>query len=339
MATDIVPPLAPLAAPALFGGWFLVFLFVRLFTEYSIGPDAVASRSFDWSRFAVESRNVPMDRIQGVEVERHGLLRRILGYGSVILKTSALEGELVLRDVTAPDRLAAEIGRLREAGTRREEGRGRETLRRSLEGSTLAAGAPRLVRSARPAAPAGPSGDIRFRKSLAVLTARLFLPVLLMLLPLIAADSLAALFPGTEGPSPGLIRLAALLPLFWAWYVFEDWRNDSFRVSGGYAVDLYRKPLGLKESRSQVDLASVQNIRTEQKGPFPVLFRFGDVVLVTAGGASDTVFRNVSRPWMVQQTLFQAREEGLRRLEESRMEERREDFLRFAEALDQIRTG
>ena len=110
-------------------------------------------------------------------------------------------------------------------------------------------------------------------------------------------------------------------------------------MSGGYAVDLYRKPLGLKESRSQVDLASVQNIRTEQKGPFPVLFRFGDVVLVTAGGASDTVFRNVSRPWMVQQTLFQAREEGLRRLEESRMEERREDFLRFAEALDQIRTG
>ena len=339
ISLDFLPPSAPLAAPALFGGWFLVFLFVRLFTEYSIDPDAVASRTFDWSRFAVESRNVPLDRIQGVEIERHGILRRILGYGSVILKTSALEGELVIRDITAPDLLAAEISRLREAGSRREESRVRETLRKSLEGSGLAAGVPRLLRTAGHIPDAGSSGEIRFRKSLAVLASRMILPVLLMVLPLVFADDIAGLLTGTLDLSAGIIRMAALLPFFWAWYRFEDWRNDSFQVSGGYAVDLYRKPLGLKENRSQVDLVSVQNIRTEQKGPFPVLFRYGDVVLVTAGGASDTVFRNVSRPWRVQQALFRAREEGLRRLEEGRMEERREDFLRFAEALDQIRNN
>lgn len=333
-----LPPAAPLAAPALFLGWFLVFLFVRMLTEYGIDSDAITSRSFDWSRFAVESRHIPIDRIQGVEVERNGLYRRILKYGTIIVKTSALEGELMIRDVKTPEILAKEISALGRAGGLRVEGRDRESIRRSLEESGFADRAPVMIRpSVSGNSKESGIGELRFRKSMVVLTARLILPLLVTAVPLLAAEAVAGILASTAEIPVNFIRLAALLPLFWAWYIFEDWRNDSFRVSGGYAVDLYRKPLGLKETRRQVDLASVQNIRTEQKGLLSVLFRFGDVILVTAGGASDTVFKNVSRPWIVQDSLFRAREEGLRIGEERQREERKDDLLRFAEAMDQIR--
>ncbi len=329
-----LPRLVVLVPPALFLGWFMVFLFVRLLTEYGIETDAVTSRSFDWSRFMVESRHVPLDSIQGVEVERNGLIRRLFGYGSVIVKTSALEGELLIRDVNTPKLLAREISGMREAGSRRVESRDRESLRRTLEDSGFGENSPKIIRQAiRGNDRKLPDTDRRFRKSLVVMFARIILPLLVTLVPLLGAGAAEAL----TGVSANLIRLTAFLPLFWGWYIFEDWRNDSFRVSGGYAVDLYRKPLGLKESRRQVDLASVQNIRTEQKGLLSVLFRFGDVIIVTAGGASDTVFKNVSRPWLVQDSLFRAREEGLKRKSEKQMDERKDDLLRFAEAMDQIR--
>ena len=335
LKSDSLPPLLPLAAPALFLGWLAVFLIRRLLIEYGIDEDALTSRSFAWSRFAVESRHVPIDRIQGVEIERNGLIRRMLDIGTVFVKTSALDGELVFKDVKGPEALGVEIRSLRDAGSRRVEGRDRESMRRSLERTGIAPGAPKMIR---PSMQTGGKsrvvpGELRFRKSPAVLSARLILPLLITAVPILGADIITGLLSLPRLP----VMASALLPLFWAWYRFEDWRNDSFRVSGGYAVDVYRKPLGLKESRRQVDLSSVQNIRTEQKGLFSFLFRFGDVILVTAGGASDTVFENVSRPWKVQEALFRSREEGLRIREERQMEERKDDLVRFAEALEQIR--
>ncbi len=323
----------PLLPAALFCGWFLVFLVQRILTEYIIEPDAVRLRSFTWSRFAVESRRVPSDRIQGVAVERNGIIRRLLNYGTVRVKTAALDGELVLKDVDAPEKLASEIRSLSQAASRRSAGRDQEAIRRSLERSGAVSGGPRLLRPAEPLHSADSRGKknvLRFRKSGAILFGRLLLPLLCTLLPLAAACWLRGWFQNW-------MLLILLVPLFWIWYRFEDWRNDSFRVEGAYAVDVYRKPLGLKESRRQVDLLSVQNIRTEQKGVLSFLFRFGDVILVTAGGASDAVFASVARPWQVQEALFRAREEALSRREESRRQERQDELVRFAAALGQLK--
>ena len=333
--SEILPKLLPLAAPAVFAGWLLVFLLKRITTEYAIDADSITSRTFDWRRFAVESRHVPMDRVQGVETERNGLIRRLLGTGTVIVKTSALDGELVLRDVYAPESLRKGILDHQKTGSERTKGRDREAMRRTLEAGGLGESVPRKIRGSGLKRDSGGPGaeEIRFRKSLAVLFGRLILPVLIALIPILGVDIFAGLLPLPNK----LIISFALLPVLWALYRFEDWRNDRFLVSGGYVVDLYRKPLGLKESRRQVELASVQNIRTEQKGLMPFLFRFGDVILVTTGGAADTVFKNVSRPWKVQETLFRYREEDIRRREVSRREQRKDDLTRFAEALDQIR--
>jgi len=333
--SEILPGNLYLVSPAVYAGWLLVFLLKRLTREYGVETDAVTSRTFDWGHFTVESRHVPIDRIQGIETEKNGLFRHILRMGNLIVKTSALDGVLILQGVNNPEVLRIKILDIQKRESRRIKGREREDLRRSLEGSGLGAVVPLRVEGPGPGTAKGKSrrDGLRYRKSPAVLLGRLILPILITFIPILGIKMLSEILSLS-----GIYILAlSIPPLLWALYRFEDWRNDSFQVSGGYAVDLYRKPLGLKESRRQVELSSVQNIRTEQKGLIPFLFRYGDVILVTAGGAADTVFKSVSKPWRVQESLFSHREADLRRRELSSREQRKDDFVRFAEALDQIR--
>ncbi len=73
--SEKLPELLPLASPAIYTGWLLIFLLKRSMAEYSINADSITSKSFDWTRFTVESRHVPVDRIQGVETEISGSSR------------------------------------------------------------------------------------------------------------------------------------------------------------------------------------------------------------------------------------------------------------------------
>jgi uncharacterized membrane protein YdbT with pleckstrin-like domain len=170
-----------------------------------------------------------------------------------------------------------------------------------------------------------------FRKSGAVLLARVFLPAVLSGSFVVASFVIPVL--GEAFRTALLVGAAA--PFLWLLWRFEDWRNDRFTVSGGYILDLDRKPLGKSETRNQVELTAIQNIRTEQRGIFSFLFRYGDVLIVTAGGAADAVFESVARPWKVQEQLFRHREEALVRKDERSRARRREEILAFAEAARQ----
>jgi len=332
---EILPPMLYLGIPAVYSGWLLVFLFRRLTREYRVDSDSITSKTFDWGAFTIESRHVPLDKVQGAEIEKNGLFRLILGIGTLIVKTSAMDGELIIKDIHKPEVLRDEIMSFQKKGQMRMKGREREALRKTLGESGLGSAVPVKIQGSEKAEEKGKfsEGVIRFRKSPVVLLGRLLLPVLIALIPVLGG----ILFSGILPVSRNIVFTLASVPLLWALYRFEDWRNDSFQVSGGYVIDLYRKPLGLKESRRQVELVSVQNIRTEQKGLMPFLFRYGDVILVTAGGAADTVFLSVSRPWKVQETLFHYREKELRNRDLARREQQKDDFIRFTEALDQIR--
>lgn len=322
-----------LISPAFFLLWIIVFLVMQFFNSYHFSADAISSRSLDWSRFSIESRYVPMDQVQGVVSKRNGLSRRLFGYGTVIVKTSAAEGDVIFKDVNSPGNIVSSIDRYKRLQKACSDGRERESMRRILEKNQIGNRIPRMIQSSQSSKPqAAGSNEFRFRKSLFVLFGRLFLPLLTMLIPILGADILISMLPISRITAMGM----ALIPGLWALYRYEDWRNDIFTISGNYVIDIYRKPLGLKETRKQVDINSIQNIRTEQKGPAALLFRYGDVILVTVGGASDAIFSNVSRPWKVQETLFRHRENLRRQREEADRNNRKEELIRFAEALEQI---
>jgi hypothetical protein len=169
------------------------------------------------------------------------------------------------------------------------------------------------------------------RRRVAVLLAKIIFPGLLTGLFVTASVFL----PDSRVVLRVPLLAGSVVPLLWLLWRFEDWRNDRFMVSGGYLLDLDRKPLGKSETRNQVELTAIQNIRTEQRGIFSFLFRYGNVIIVTAGGASDAVFESVARPWKVQEILFRLREDALAQQEEISRSRRREEILTFAEAARQ----
>lgn len=329
--TDSFSPLLPMAAVAIYAGWLVYFFISRLLTVYSIDADSVTLRSFDWNSFSVESQRVSMEGVLGVETEQRGILNRIIDIGTVTVRAST--ANLVFKDINQPRKVAQKILHYKSVVSARSQGWDKERMRRKLEKKGFSESVPILVHAppAEKGKKFGANGDIRFRKSLAVLAGKLALPIVLVALLFVTMHF--HLLP----LKPPIVLTAALMILSWCLYRWGAWRNDQFILSGGNVIDLYKKPLGLMETRRQIELASVRNIRTEQKGLLAFLFRFGNVVLTTNGEGADSVLAHVSRPWKVQEALYRRREEHIRHVESARREQNNEEITRFAEALDQIR--
>ena len=331
--THAFTPLLPMAAVAVYAGWLVYFLVSRLLTVYCIDADSVTTRGFDWNSFSVESQRVSMEGIQGVETEQKGLLKRIIGIGTVTVRASTANTNLVLRDVNHPQGIAQKILNYKKVVSARTQGWDKERMRRALERKGLGESVPVLVHapSSERDKKYGANGDIRFRRSPAILAGKLAFPMLLAALLFMSLRfSLLRL-------RPTMVVSVTLILLFWCLYLWEAWRNDQFILSEGNVIDLYKKPLGFMETRRQIELVSVRNIRTEQKGLLAFLFQFGDVILTTSGEGIDSVLAHVSRPWKVQEALSRRREEHIRHVESARREQNNEEITRFAEALDQIR--
>ena len=315
----------------LFGLWLFAFM-VKYFSSYHVlEPDAINFRSFSWSHLAVESRYIPVDTVLGVDIHQESVINRILGTGTVVVRTSAIEGNIVLDKINHPQKISRKILEMRSAASERKQSRNQENMRRILEKDNP--DRPRILRAS--GTVSGESsenklemGQTIFRKSIFLLLKKTALPVMLIVIPLLFYNYLAQTLQ--------FFYFVPIPAFFWLLYRFEDWRNDKYLVSGGYAVALHRVPLGLKETRRQVELIAVQNIRMEQKNLLAVLLGFGDIVLVTTGGGADMVFQMVSRPWRVQQLLFQRRE-GIKSLEENRQREREnEEMIKMAQVLKDI---
>ncbi|MFK7805594.1 MAG: hypothetical protein AB8G95_28450 [Anaerolineae bacterium] len=107
----------------------------------------------------------------------------------------------------------------------------------------------------------------------------------------------------------GIMIILSLGTLFWFWWEFEDWHNDTFQITNQYIYDIDRLPLGLSESRKQAELNRIENVRTEKDGFLPTLFNYGAVHVETAGAENNIVFENVKDPDAVQATIFKKRSE------------------------------
>ena len=327
-----ISPLIVLCSPAVFFPWLCVFGVRNLGASYEIEADSIISRRFDWKSLAIETRNVPTDQIQGVSIEQKGTMKHLLEIGTIRVKTAALEGELILKDIDAPNVLAREIQKLREFSTARLGGREREKMRRNLESSGLGERAPRMLRSIqdkrRPIKPA----TLKVRKSLIILLSQILLPMALGIIVLF--------LPISRGFHFGGLHFAIVIPLLiWMVYRFEAWRNVFFLASKGYVTSLHRKPFGHNVLRHQIEITSLQNIRTEQKGIFSLIFGYGSVILVTAGGTADIILENVPKPQRVQEMLFRYRDDERRRRERAQNTAQVKNLTQFAHALRQIQVN
>ena len=324
---ETITPLIVLCAPAIFLLWLCVFGIKNLSTLYKIETDSIISRCFDWKSLAIETRHIPTDQIQGVSIDQRSTMNRLLGIGTIRVKTAALEGELVLEGINSPNALAREIQKLREFITARTGGREREEMRRNLENSGLGECRPRILRSIQDSKRLIKPTSLKVRKSPVVLVSRVLLPV--------ALSVIVSFLSISKG-----LHFAAIIPLLiWIAYCFEIWRIDFFLVSQEYVTSFYHRPFGRKVLRHQIRITSLQNIRTEQKGIPSLIFDYGSVILVTTGGAADITLKNVSSPQKIQEVLFKYREDEQQRYERVQNTTQMKNLTQLAHALRQIQVN
>jgi len=151
-------------------------------------------------------------------------------------------------------------------------------------------------------------------------------------------------FFATGGLSFDLARLAfiaiwvivlAILSGF-TWWHYEDWRNDIYELTDESVLDIERSPFRLKERSVATTLDRIQNVSYSKPGLINNLFDYGDLIIETAGGEGQLVFRKVPNPQWATQEIFRRREAQRERRQQQQVRQRVDDFLDWVLVYHQI---
>lgn len=313
---------------------FLIIKFIGWRSSlYSISEKAISFRKIDYRNIRLTHQRVPIEQIQSLEVQRNNLISRIFNVGNLIVKNSADEGSIKFRFVDNPIKLEKMILHFKEDKASFEKKKNLSEMRREiLQRYGKAIEMEIIDKSALDSIDLYEKHLVKiFRKSRVVL----FLKTWWQAAGITLFALLPRLIPMFKDYSFVMIVPIAALGFLLLWR-FLDWKNDLYKVDGGYLYDIDRKPFGQSESRKQIELSNAQNIVAEQDGFLPILFNWGNVHVITPGGASDVVFEQVNGPWRVQNDLFQLREEWMQLQDQNELNKIREQAMMIAEATLEI---
>lgn len=151
-------------------------------------------------------------------------------------------------------------------------------------------------------------------------------------------------FFATGGFSFDLTRLAFLA--LWVialtgfgsatWWHYEDWRNDIYELTDENVLDIERAPFRLKERSIATTLDRIQNVAYSKPTFWNNFFNYGDVIIETAGGEGQLVFKNVPNPEWATQEIFRRREAQRERRQKEQTQRRVDDFLDWVLVYHQI---
>jgi len=308
----------------------------------------------------------PIERVQDVQVRQKNILANVLNFGDVIVQTAAATEKIVFSNIPRPDEVKDAIlaPKQRERDVSRERELIRRDLDELLglekppaeEPSTgETTGRPSETGQAQPAEDAAGAFDlvgvfdtgrrwfrglfsfqtwiespdgttITWRKNGWLLISVSLAPFLIALALLVV--SLLIFSRGLGSLSVGVFLFILMMIDFgWWFYVYWDWQNDIYQISGNRLIDLKRRPLFLEEIRRETTLDNVQNISLSIPGPIAQVLDYGTVIIETAGERGAFRFENVHNPRGVQQEIFHRREKLNQERRERTEQEQRARFL------------
>lgn len=132
-----------------------------------------------------------------------------------------------------------------------------------------------------------------------------FLPTSLFLIVL--ASWLASALLGERG-EVGVIEtilawtVAVLAPLCvaWAFWNWEDWRNDLYKLDRERVYHVESLPFGMREQSKETLITRVTDVTYTVPGLLANILNYGDVALKTPGEETQFVFRGIPQPREVQ---------------------------------------
>ena len=137
-----------------------------------------------------------------------------------------------------------------------------------------------------------------------------FLRIAWLPLALILAMWVAAYQVENQALALALLGLSLLLPGLALLYLYLEWRNDSVIVTDQRIIRINRTILALARQVTQVGLESVHEINFEfpSSDPFARLFRYGTVLVKTAGAQGNLELDFMPNPEQFQKLIIEDRQ-------------------------------
>jgi uncharacterized membrane protein YdbT with pleckstrin-like domain len=123
----------------------------------------------------------------------------------------------------------------------------------------------------------------------------------------------------------------------WVLWFIEDWRNDYFELTPSRIILVFQKPLLLERSRREAQLDNVQNISSEIPSALARMFKYGHVMLETAGTEGTFALKWVRYPERVSAEISRRQREYFERQQEQEAQQRQEEMLRWFDVYDTLR--
>jgi len=304
----------------------------------------------------------PLSAVQDVQFARGTFVAALLDFGDLTVETFA--GSVAMHDVPQPEEVKNLIFRELE----RARARARATVRKRIRDELERRVGQKEIPVETPAIPA--------RESLRRLPLRSILPDLLRYFfppsREVVGDSVIyrkhwlVLLRESKYPLAGILFTIVAAIIWWnrglligllpdeAWIVwpvllvvfaaralwlFEDWRNDLYILTGSRIIDVQRVPFLLQESRKEAGLDRIQTIEVVVPSPWARLLRYGDVIVRVAGVSGEFRFVNVRYPSRVQAEVSKRADQFKRRQAEDDARQRRTELSDWFAVYDQLKTG
>lgn len=282
--------------------------------------------------FKTQINEIPLDAIHEVNVALPPLsdiAGRMLGYGSIIIKTSGDTNNIRLDEIPNPKSVQQAIFTHRKTYEQAQHEANRNAMRgelsKAIGGTTTGTGGSSGGVVTTPTTQPGlftleytnDKGETVFRKHWLLLLAHIFPPLILFV------AGIVVFIIGVVGP---LIPAAVIgLSLFWLYIADWDWRNDLYIVGDQTVTLIHRRPFFLQDEKDQILLAQVDNVVSDTQGIMNTIFQIGQVKLLLTGTDEKNAkrFTNVYNPQHIQQEISrrQDRAAALKRQEDAQRQQ------------------
>lgn len=303
----------------------------------------------------------PLDTIQDVHLMRVGISPLVFNYGDLILQTAGETVKIDLTGIPEPDKMREkifqQIERNRAQMVLKTRARISETLKKriSLEppveapatgqaSAAVARPARRLVILTGLRDYLFPPSWTRSANGESIIWRRFWLAGFIHYFPLwfvttvALVEGITVIVKGQASDWEIFIWILLMSGLgFFLLWKLEDWRNDYFELTPTRFVQIERSPFLLRESRRETTLDRIQNISYTVPNLLARVFRYGTVMLETAGTQGKFELEYVRYPERVQAEISRQQREYRKRQNEAQAQQRQDELLRWFAAYDALR--